>query len=53
MAVNPSVPALLHCVDVNAFKGIVKVKPSALGHSLNLNSCVIEGLINLVLDSVP
>jgi hypothetical protein len=49
MAINPSMPALLHCVVVNAFKAIIKFKPSALDRSLNLNSSVIEGLINLVL----
>jgi len=37
---------------MNAFKGIITLKPSVQGCSLNLNSSVIEGLINHMLDSV-
>ena len=46
-------PVSVDCVVMTAFKGIITLKPSVHGHSLDLNSSVIEGLINCMLDSVP
>ena len=39
--------------ELCVYECILTLKPSVQGRSLNLNSSVIEGLINHMLDSVP